>query len=431
VVIAGPPGTLSAPVTEEGGILLERLAKHLQDIRGQADENDRDGVFPAGIFDRFRADGVMGATVPKELGGLGVARLSDVAIGLLTLAAADASTALALHVQLSRGLTLSYEWRHGAPRERAVAERLLRMMATGEAAVCGAVKDHRSVITTLKRDGAGNWLLSGRKTLVSMAPIATHFIVHAQVQDEGRQPRLAAPLLRRDAPGLTVMESWDGFGMRASGTVDVVFDDCPVTDADARIRAAVGARDDSVLAGQTVSSATMLGIYIGIAQAARDATVAAVAGRTGTQPAAVRTLITEMDVSLYAIRSVAGTALANADDLAEDLSGDMGERGRRMMQPFQYAKLLVNRLAPTVVDQCLTLTGGAGYSAGHLLSRLYRDVRAGGFMQPYGYIDGVDFLSAQALGLEQDNDYMSVRAARVTSNQSAADLSDHNGGAAR
>jgi hypothetical protein len=35
-------------------------------------------------------------------------------------------------------------------------------------------------------------------------------------------------------------------------------------------------------------------------------------------------------------------------------------------------------------------------------------------MQPYTYIDAVDFLSAQALGLRRDNDYISVRATRST-----------------
>lgn len=352
----------------------------------------------------------MGATVPTELGGMGVTRLYDVAAALLALAEADASTALALHVQLSRGLTLAYEWQHGTPRAREIAGPLLRLMAKGEAAVCGAAKDHYSAVTTLASDGAGDWLLSGRKTLVSMAPIATHFVVHAQTDVSG-QLTLAVPVLRRDHAGLTVVDSWEGLGMRASGTADVVFDKCFVADRDVMTLAPASARNNAALAGQTVSSITMLGIYVGIAQAARDATVSALARRSAPHPAATRTLVAQIDANLYALRATVGAALMNSDVLNQHIA-DPAERGLRMMLPFQYAKLIVNQLSPAIVKDCCTLLGGASYSASHPLSRLYRDVQAGGFMQPYSYSAGVDFLSAQALGIDQDNDYMRVRASQ-------------------
>jgi alkylation response protein AidB-like acyl-CoA dehydrogenase len=403
--------TLSTPISPEGRAFGDLLAGQLAQVRAGAEADDRDGAFPTGTFARFRKNGLMGATVPAQLGGLGVSRLYDVAIALLTLAAADASTAVALHVQLSRGLTLSYEWRHGTPRARQIAEPLLRLMAAGEAAVCGAAKDHHSAVTTLSPDGAGNWLLSGRKTLVSMAPIATHFVVHAQTNAMGQPPTLAVPVLSRDSPGLTVLDTWGGLGMRASGTADVVFDRCFVADKDVMVLAPAGGRGNAILAGQTVSSITMLGIYLGIAQAARDVTVGALAGRSAPPQATTRTLLAHIDANLYALRATVGAALMNADILSDRVP-DPAERGAQMMLAFQCAKLMVNQLTPAIVNDCCTLIGGSAYSATHPLSRLYRDVMAGGFMQPYNYADGVDFLSAQALGLDQENDYMSVRATK-------------------
>ncbi|GAA4482274.1 acyl-CoA dehydrogenase family protein [Actinoallomurus oryzae] len=403
---------LHGPVTPAGRALLDRLGGHLPRIRSTAAKNDRDGVFPVETFDALRADGLMGATVPAELGGLGVDRLYDVATALLAVAHADASTALALHMQFSRGITLSYEWRHGGPQARALAERLLRQMAAGEAAVCSGIKDHHTAVTTLSSDGTGGWLLSGRKTLVSMGPIATHFVINAQTDVAGEPPRLVSPVVSRDNPGLTVLDNWDGLGMRASGTVDIVFDRCRIPAEDVLIRDLVGARNDAVLAGQTVSSVAMLGIYVGVAQAARDTTIAALTRRGAAPPAASRTLVAEIDSRLYGLRATVGAALTTADAVGADLGGDPDERGRRMMRAFQCAKLAVNQTAPAIVNDCLTLVGGASYTAAHPLARLYRDVRAGGFMQPYTYVDGVDFLSAQALDIERDNNYMSTWAAR-------------------
>lgn len=387
-------GELREPRTSEGRTLLDLLAGHIRQIRVEAAEHDRDGTFPVGIFTDLRKDGVLGATVPTELGGLGVDRLYDVCLALLTVAEADASTALALHMQLSRGLTLTYEWRHGA---RSLAERILRPMGSGEAVVCTTVKDPGGgrIVTRLTPSGGG-WLLSGRKMMASMAPIATHFVISARMDVEGRPPETAAALVLRGSPGLTVLDNWDGLGMRASGSVDIVLDDCPVAEDDVFFRGPAEAHDDAVLAGQTVSSITMLGIYAGVAQAARDLTVTALAKR-GRPRGATRALLAEIDSRLYAMRTTVAAAHTTADYFSSEFDGDPGERGRRMMHAFQCAKFMVNRLAPDIVGDCLTVIGGASYAAANPLSRLYRDVRAGSFMHPFTYPDAVDYLGNAAL----------------------------------
>ena len=174
-------GELLAPFSKEGQALLDLLAEHLPYVREVSGEHAREGTFPFEVFDRFRRSGVLAATVPGELGGLGVSSMHDVALGLRTLAEVDASVALALHMQLSRGLTLTYEWRFGTPAAQALAERLMRSVATGEAVICGAVKDAPHASTRLTPGPGGGWLLNGRKTLVSLAPAATHFAVCAEV----------------------------------------------------------------------------------------------------------------------------------------------------------------------------------------------------------------------------------------------------------
>lgn len=408
-----PPGDLSAPATEPGRKLLTVLERHLPRIGAEANAHDRDGTFPVGTFREFARDGVLGATVPAELGGMGVDTLHDVAVALLRVAGADASTALALHAQFSRGITLTYEWRYGPKPTQELAERLLRAMARGEAVICGAVKDHGRDVTRLRSDGNGGWLLSGRKTLVTMAPIGTHFVVSAQAPAENGPTLLYAPIVARDNPGLSIVEGWSGLGMRASGTLDIAFDDCPIPAGDVLERGSVGSHSDAGLAGQAVSSIAMLGIYAGVAQAARDTAASTVGRRPAPPAAATRTLFAEIEARLYALKATASSALVNLDELSPRHDMDPDERGRRMMTPFQSAKLIVNQLAAEVVDHCVTVVGGATYTAGHPLARMSRDVRAGRFMQPYTYVDGVDYLSAQALSLEHDNNYVSVRATRT------------------
>ena len=74
------------------------------------------------------------------------------------------------------------------------------------------------------------------------------------------------------------------------------------------------------------------------------------------------------------------------------------ESAHELMQSYQAAKWIVNRGAINIVDRALDLSGGAGFMNKHPLSRLYRDVRAGPFMQPHAAVDIRSYVGQVALG---------------------------------
>jgi alkylation response protein AidB-like acyl-CoA dehydrogenase len=50
----------------------------------------------------------------------------------------------------------------------------------------------------------------------------------------------------------------------------------------------------------------------------------------------------------------------------------------------------------------MAIAGGGAYMSGHPLSRLWRDVRAGGFMNPLGTTLAYEYLGTTSLGLQPE-----------------------------
>jgi alkylation response protein AidB-like acyl-CoA dehydrogenase len=71
-----------------------------------------------------------------------------------------------------------------------------------------------------------------------------------------------------------------------------------------------------------------------------------------------------------------------------------------LMKDWQCSKLVVARTSKDIVDRAMTVCGGASYMSSNTLSRLYRDVRACSFHQPFSPIEAYDFIGRVTLGQE-------------------------------
>ncbi|TWP35428.1 acyl-CoA dehydrogenase family protein [Leekyejoonella antrihumi] len=213
----------------------------------------------------------------------------------------------------------------------------------------------------------GGWQLHGEKCWISNAPEADVYTVFARTTPGAGSRGVTAFVVPGDAPGLTG-ESLDMVAPHALGTL--TFDDVRVTtedvlgEVDAGFRVAMRTLD---LFRPSVGAFT-----VGMAQAALDA--------------AVRWSCTRQ---VYGDRLVAQQSVAHTlAEMATRIEGsrllvraaatayDSGAPREQITSAAAMAKLFATESAQWVVDQSVQLHGARGLQKGHLLERLYREVRA-------------------------------------------------------
>ena len=153
----------------------------------------------------------------------------------------------------------------------------------------------------------------------------------------------------------------------------------------------------------------LVGAFLGIAEAARDLIVVAVTtrrrGSSGRLPAerpSIQHLIAEIEIDLAAARAMLTRTATTADAFfSHHPAGRVPlVELHTLMKDFQCTKWFVNHKAIEIVDRALTASGGAGYLNTSPLARLYRDVRAGPFMQLFSPNEAFEYIGKVTLGID-------------------------------
>ena len=394
-------------LTDPGKRMVELAEKHAANFAVTAAEYDRKGVFPVENVTALRKSGFAAAAVPEELGGMGVTSNHDCMVAMNRLGRAEGSTPLAFIMHLSRTLgtarTLRRAIATGNKALRDRSEELLKKIGVGEAFITVANSEPGANIRTsrtLATKVEGGWLFNGAKTFATGSPAADMLAVRARFENEAGDQRMGAAIVPVDRLGVEIKSNWDGMGMRASGSHDVIFTDYLVKDEEFSDIGEYGKYNAPFLAMASVSSIGLSSIFLGIAESAHQIAVDAIKGRDGGAHYSMNQVTTaDNEIDLAACRAILSRAAQMLDDYS--LEGDeTEERAFQIIKNGAVAKKFVMTTSGAIVDRALTLYGGAGFLANNTLSRLYRDVRVGPFMQPWATNQAIEFIGQVALGLD-------------------------------
>lgn len=408
------------PVTEAGRRFVALCEDHAADFAARADQHDREGSFPFENWDEMKASGVLGACVPTEFGGLGVESLHDVMVGTSRLARGDASTTIGAHMHYA--LALPFErlrrekFAEGDAEAAARIEGLLRLMPGSVLATPNTEPGNNILIRprTTATPVDNGYVINGRKIFGTNTPVADIFAFWVTATPPSGGPEcMSIAMAPRGAEGMTHLDDWDALGMRASGSNSIVFEDCFVPAEMVTLGEPIGAVGVDVLLALLSVSFPLVGTFIGIAEAARDHVVEQAATRRRlpsnlllAERPGVQQLVAEMEVDLSAARAIIARAASLVDAYLGGRAGpdcDLDDV-HALMKEFQCANVVVKRNAIAIVDRAMSALGGSSYMASSPLARLWRDVRAGPFMQPFSPVEVHDYVGRVVLGLDPITD---------------------------
>ena len=368
--------TATEPSTATGearyAALAERFRPVFDRIAAGTLEREQQRILPFEQVTWLKEAGFTTLRLPAEFGGDPVSHEHLFRL-LIELSEADSNVSHLLRSHFSFVETIALQ-------PRAFQERWFPRVAAGE--IFGNAATERGgnalgTTATKLREEDGRWLLKGEKYYTTGSIFADWVVVMASTEGvEGRQ----YALVRTDAPGVQVLDDWDGFGQPLTGTGTAVFDDVEVSAED------IIARKVSSTLEPAFFQLCLLAVLVGIGRAAlRDASEL-VRNRTRTFNTGQGQLFRDdpliqehvglLAAKVYAAEAVVSSAARDLDAAVDPQLGlDTEAAYLRAELAVQKAHVTVPGLVLAATGELFDVTGASATSRGKSLDRHWRNAR--------------------------------------------------------
>jgi alkylation response protein AidB-like acyl-CoA dehydrogenase len=334
-----------------------------KEIAPMAAEWDRTEHFPLEVFRKMGELGLMGLPFPEEYGGAG-ADLTTYCLAVEEIGYACGGTGLSYEAHVSLACMPIYLY--GTEEQK---QRYLRPLASGEAIGAfgltepGAGSDAGGTRTTAVRDG-DEWVISGTKIFITNGGYAQTVVMTALTDPANRG--ISAFIVPTDTPGFKVGKPYEKLGMRASNTVELIFEDVRVPAENLLGPLNAGFKQFlSTLDGGRVAIAALA---VGIARAAFETALSYAKqrvqfGQSISKFQAIQHKLADMSMHI----DLARNAVLKAAWLHDN--------GRPFSLEAAYAKLFASEMCTRTCEQAIQILGGNGYMRDYPVERHYRDAK--------------------------------------------------------
>jgi len=347
--------------------LIQQTAREFADneVAPVADRHDREGKFPLELIKKLGRMGFLGMLIPEAYGGTAVGNLCLV-LALEELNRVCASTGVTVSVHNSLVSAPIVHW-----GSEAIKRKYLPRLATGELLSAyalsepGSGSDAAGLVTGAVRDG-NDYVLNGTKNFITTGAEADVAIVMARTDPSHKTRGITAFVLERDMKGYVVGKKEDKLGLRASSTVQLVFEDLRVPASQILGGEGMGFKIAMhTLDGGRIGIAAQA---VGIAQACLDASIKYAEEREAFQQPIGKFQAIQWKLADMATRIEAARFLVYNAARLKDAGQPHGKEAA-------MAKLFASETANDAARDAVQIHGGAGYLEDFPVERHFRDAR--------------------------------------------------------
>ncbi len=354
-------------LTEEQRAIQEMVREFAEkEIAPRAAEIDKTDEFPADVFAKMGAQGLLGLPYPEEYGGGGADTVAQ-ALAIEEISRVSGSVGLTYAAHLSLGCGPIYLF--GTEEQK---RKWLVPLARGEGLGSLALTETKSgsdlagsVDTTAVLKG-DEWILNGTKMYVTSGAVARSIIVLCATDKSKGHRGLSMIIVPRDAPGLVIGKVEEKMGLHGSLTTQIFLEDCRVPKENL-----LGIEGEGFKQAMITLDGGRIGIgamALGLGRAALDASIKYAKerhafGKPIADFQAIQWMIADSTVELEAARLLVMHA-AYLKDTQQKFS-----------QQAAMAKLFASEAADRACWKAIQIHGGAGYLRDFPVERFYRDNR--------------------------------------------------------
>lgn len=354
--------------------VISRLDEVLPLAAADADATDREGQFPQRAMTALGESGLLGLTLPREVGGLGAGPVEFVDV-TARLAAVCGSSAMVYLMHVAAANVVAAAPPPGLPEATA-------RLASGEwlGTLAFSEKGSRSHFwastSPAVQEGDGSVRIKAAKGWVTSAGLAQLYVLSCLAPDDQSPTDTNLYAVPAGHDGWTVSAPWDGLGLRGNASSPMDLD--ALVDEGQRL----GGRGDGFGLMMTVVlpwfSLGNAAVSLGLARGALDAAVGHVTatrlqhlGSSLADLPTIRARLAQASIELEAVTAYVKDTAARV--AAADETAQLAVLG---------AKASANETALRVTDAAMRVCGGAAFSRHLGIERAFRDARAGYVMAP-------------------------------------------------
>ena len=348
--------------------LVRKLAREFAETeltKEVLDKVEEEEVFPEEILDKMAKAGFFGIKVPKQYGGQGGDARSYV---IVMEEIARVSGVASIYVSSPNSLSGGPFLLSGNAEQK---EKYLRPVVTGEKKVCfaltepGAGSDAGGMQTTAVKDG-DYYVLNGRKTFITMAPLADWAVVYAKTDMSMGTKGISAFIVDMKQEGVSCGKPEKKMGVVGCATSDIILENVRVHKDNL-----LGQEGKGFINAMKTLDTGRMGVAaqsIGVAQGCLDEAIKYAKERKQfVRPIAkfqaISFMLAEMATKLEAAKNLVYKTAWLIDN------------GQDASMAASMAKFYASEVCNEIAAKTVQIHGGYGFIKDYKIERMFRDCR--------------------------------------------------------